>query len=167
MARNGNSEHSTKALPVEIKKLRGSRTDRDVSDPVKFTPIRDNPPPPSYMGMWGILEWHRILDEFKISKIFSMLDIPVITMHCKAWDDYNRIQQGLMDGTYSEFTESENGYKQVSPWMTLLQRSIDTMKFTEQRLGLSPVSRTKISSSINKKDEKDEFGEMFDKKKAQ
>lgn len=165
--RKGESKHSTKRVPIEIKELRGTVSkNQQAVEPIKFETLRDNPQPPSYFGEVGKSEWHRILDQYKATKIFSVLDIPSITVYCKAWDDYDRIQKGLSSGIYSEFVTYENGTQQVSPHMTLLQRAIDSIRVYGERLGVTPVSRTKVSGLIGNKKEKDEFGEMFDNRKA-
>lgn len=164
---NGGSKHSTKRVPIEIKELRGTTSKyQQAVEPIKFEILRDNPEPPSYFGEVGKAEWHRILDQYKATKIFSVLDIPSITVYCKAWDDYDRIQKGLSDNIYSEFVTFDNGTQQVSPHMTLLQRAIDSIRVYGERLGVTPVSRTKVSGLIGNKKEKDEFGEMFDTRKA-
>jgi P27 family predicted phage terminase small subunit len=161
-------EHNTFKVPLEIKELRGTdRKDRAAVEPVKFEPLRDNPSPPDYMGVVGTAEWHRILDQYKATKIFSVLDIPSIAIYCSAWDDYDRIKTGLMTGKYKEIATFENGTQQVTPYMTLLQRAVDTIRVYGERLGVTPVSRTKVSGLIGKPKEEDTFGAMFDKKKAQ
>lgn len=162
-------EHNTMKAPIEIKKLRGTvRNDRMAIEPVKFDVLENMPEPPKYFKDVARKEWYRILEQYKAIKIFSVLDIPSIIIYCKAWDDYNRICVGLEDGSIQEIVTFENGTQQVSPYMTLLQRSIDTIKAYGERLGVTPVSRTKVSGLIGgKKDDKDPFGEMFDKKKAQ
>lgn len=161
-------KHDTMKAPIEVKELRGTvRNDRMAVEPVKFEVLDNMPEPPSYFNEVASKEWYRILEQYKAIKIFSVLDIPSIIIYCKAWDDYNRICNGLADNTIQEIVTFENGTQQVSPYMTLLQRSIDTIKIYGERLGVTPVSRTKVSGLIGKKEEKDEFEEMFGKKKAQ
>ena len=170
MENRGKSKHSTKRLPTEIKELKGTlQVHNTATDPIKFEPLRDNPEPPPYFGVMATEEWDRILDQYKATKIFSKLDLPSIAIYCKAVEVVHEIEMGLHDGSYQRFnTANEKGYLQIHPIISVLTKAKDDVKVFGERLGVTPVSRTKISGLLGgKKDEKDEFGEMFDKKKAQ
>lgn len=170
MENRGKSKHSTKRLPTEIKELKGTlQVHNTATDPIKFEPLRDNPEPPPYFGVIACEEWDRILDQYKATKIFSKLDLPSIAIYCKAVEKVHEIEMQLHNGTYQQFnTANEKGYLQIHPIISVLTKAKDDVKVFGERLGVTPVSRTKISGLLGgKKDEKDEFGEMFDKKKAQ
>ena len=162
-------KRNTRRQPVELKELRGTnRADRAAVEPIRFEPIRDNPDPPPYFGVIATGEWNRILDQYKLVKIFSKLDLPSIAIYCKAVEKVHEIEVGLHDGTYQEFnTANEKGYLQIHPIISVLTKAKDDVKVFGERLGVTPVSRTKISGLLGgKKDEMDEFGDLFDKKKA-
>lgn len=163
--RKGNSGHSTKRVPTELKELRSTtRTDRDAIEPIKFEVLRDNPDPPEYFGEIATAEYHRILDQYKATKIFSQLDLPSIRIYCKAVETVDEIEIGLMTGKYQRFFITETGYQQIHPIISVLTKAKDDVKVFGERLGVTPVSRTKISGLLGKDKKKDEFGEMFDGK---
>ena len=162
-------KRNTRRQPVELKELRGTnRADRAAVEPIRFEPIRDNPDPPPYFGVIATGEWNRILDQYKLVKIFSKLDLPSIAIYCKAVEKVHEIEVGLHDGTYQEFnTANEKGYLQIHPIISVLTKAKDDVKVFGERLGVTPVSRTKISGLLGgKKDDSDPFGDLFDKKKA-
>ena len=169
MENRGKSRHSTKRVPIEIKELRGTLQKAGIAEePITFEPLRDNPEPPPYFGAIATDEWHRILDQYKATKIFSKLDLPSISIYCKAVEKVHDIEMGLHDGTYQEFnTANEKGYLQIHPIISILTKAKEDVKVFGERLGVTPVSRTKISGLIGKPKEEDTFGAMFDKKKAQ
>ena len=164
------NKRNTRRQPIEVKELRGTdRKDRAATDPIKFEPLRDNPEPPPYFGVMATEEWDRILDQYKATKIFSKLDLPSIAIYCKAVEVVHEIEMGLHDGSYQRFnTANEKGYLQIHPIISVLTKAKDDVKVFGERLRDTPVSRTKTSGLLGgKQHEKDEFGEMSDKKKAQ
>ena len=161
-------EHNTFKVPLEIKELRGTdRKDRAAVEPVKFEPLRDNPEPPNFLGDIGKEEWHSILDGFKSIKIFSKLDLPTILVYCSSKDGIYTLSEKFASGEISQYITYPNGTRQISPEMITYQRHIDNLLKSGEKLGLTPVSRTKVSGLIGKPKEEDEFAKMFEKKKAQ
>lgn len=169
MENRGKSTHSTRRVPREIKELKGTaKISHDAVEPIKFEVLVDMPEPPTYFGEIATDEWYRILEQYKSTKIFSVLDLPSISIYCKAVEVVDEIEMGLHNGTYQRFNvANEKGFLQIHPIISVLTKAKDDVKVFGERLGVTPVSRTKVSGLIGKKEEKDEFEEMFGKKKAQ
>lgn len=170
MNNRGKSTHSTKRVPTEIKELKGTLQKHNMAtEPIRFEPLRDNPNPPPYFGEIATDEWNRILDQYKATKIFSVLDLPSIAIYCKAVERVHEIEVGLSNGTYKEFFTLQTGYRQIDPIISILTKAKDDIKVYGERLGVTPVSRTKVSGLLGGKkgEEKDPFEELYGKKKAQ
>lgn len=149
-----------RALPTEIKKLKKTnRADRGAVEPIVFESISTKiPKPPNYFGERAKEEWTAILKQYQAIKIFSILDLPSLAIYCKAVETLEKIEDKLEDGSAKRYFTTESGYEAVHPIVTIRNKCIEEIKNFGERLGLTPVSRTKVSGLLNtKKETRDEF----------
>jgi P27 family predicted phage terminase small subunit len=136
-----------------------------VDNPVVFDVLKNEEYAcPPFFGEIAKLEWDTIISNYKSSGLFSNLDTPSMIAYCKAWEDYYWLEQDLASGMCSTVVTYKNGVQQVSAFISLKTKYLDTLIKFGDRLGLNPVARGKVSLTGNGAEKVDDF-DVFMKKK--
>ncbi len=147
-----------KKKPHALRLLQGTEKKAAKKDPRPESAI---PSCPSFLNAVAKREWKRITKELHAIGLISNLDMAVLAGYCMAWSRWVRAEKKLKKAG-SEVMKAKSGYLQVSPHLTIANKSLDQIRRFCAMLGLSPVDRVGIGSgSGNKPKTKSEEAAIF------
>lgn len=141
-----------KKLPTKLHVLKG--TDRaDRRNPNEPQPANKIPDPPEILAGEALKEWGRITLELDQLGLLTELDRTELAMYCQAygrWIKYERIiaEKG-------ELYKTTNGNVQTSPAMWVANKAMEQCHKFLTEFGMTPSSRSKVTTGDGKKKESD------------
>ena len=142
--------------PTKLKALQGTlRADR--------TPEHEPQPegraePPESLSLEARAEWDRIAPELERLGLLTVLDRADFAVYCQAWADYNKVTEQLNEMA-SWTWQSEKGYRQVVPEVSIRKEAWTRIKESGSKLGLDPSSRSGLNVAPGEK-RKNKFAEL-------
>lgn len=109
--------------------------------------------PPAWLDADAKREWRRIVPDLVNEGVpLAALDVGMLCTYCDAYATFRRCVEALADGM--TFTTSHGG-TQPRPENALKARAVAAILAVERRLGLSPASRARLSTSPQVPEEED------------
>ena len=145
--------------PTVTLKLHGTyREDRRYkSEPVPETAI---PKKPTFLKGEAAKEWKRIAPLLSKSKCLTEWDRSLLAAYCFEWGIYVALCKSVKE--YASITI--NGNVIQNPLLSARNRALKNFKGIAVEFGLSPSSRTRISTNPNE-EEIDPFAELMKRRK--
>lgn len=143
-----------KVKPTILKLVSGTaRADRtNKNEP---TPEIGIPTPPHHLSKHAGEEWRRISPLLEDMGLVSEADRSALAMYCQAWGDH--VKAEYMIRKSGHVITTTNGNIIQSPWVGISNKAKLTAHKFLVEFGLTPASRSKVSSS-------DPAGKSADKK---
>lgn len=121
------------------------------SEPIPDVEIPDTP---SHLGVIGRNEWKRIAKELELLRVISLADRSSIEQYCMAYEKWRQALTELKK-LKSPYYETENGPREHPAAKAVRAYGDQCIKILVQ-LGLTPVSRTRLSVKEQKPIDADE-----------
>ena len=145
--------------PTALKKLQGTyRPDRDSAD--EPTPS-GHAEPPDFLSAEARAEWDRLAPKMERIGLLTVADMAVFAVYTQAWADYKKLTDQL-NGMASWTWESDKGYRQVVPEISMRKEAWTRIKESGSRLGLDPSSRSGLHVTAQNGREPNPFDEFDD-----
>jgi P27 family predicted phage terminase small subunit len=106
-------------------------------------PANSIPTCPAHLSPTGKAEWKRLASEMHRLGIISQLDRAVLAAYCQAYGRWVEAERKLKETP--TLIKLPSGYIQPSPWLGIANKSQELMHKFLGELGLSPVSRSRVS----------------------
>ena len=101
--------------------------------------------------------WEQFVPTMQAAGIISNADVPGIEALCRKYAEWNQYQKAAeRDGL---IIMKVNGDLVASPYISLAQKSFDSFRLMLTEFGMTPSSRTKVST-IKPKETKDEWSDL-------
>lgn len=140
-----------KKLPTQLHVIRGTaRPCR--TNPNEPVPEVGIPEPPAHLSEEALEEWRRITVELHAVGILTQIDRAALAMYCQAygrWKKYEKIVAAK-----GELYKTQNGNVQLSPAMWVVNKAMEQCHKFLTEFGMTPASRSKVSSSAPKEENK-------------
>ena len=156
-----------KPLPKNIHLITGNRAKIPLGKlNASIQPDTDIPDCPAHLLPEAKKEWKRIVPELEKMRIISEMDRSALAVYCQAfarWVQAEKKLKSMSDDSLVD--ETPSGYKQISVWLQISNRSVEQMHKFLCEFGMSPSSRSrvtanaqiKIESGDNEKSRPDRF----------
>lgn len=165
-----------KPLPANVHLLRGNPSKRPMGSLLdEFRPEVELPDCPSWVWPEAKKEWKRITPQLEKYGLVSRLDRAALVLYCQAWGEYvwakkrlshemKRAEEGAKaaaekgaewKGGDGFMIPTPNGSFTYSPYWVAAKRAGDEVDKYQKLFGLSPSSRSRVTTSDNRQ------GEMF------
>ncbi|MEO1896163.1 MAG: phage terminase small subunit P27 family [Methylococcales bacterium] len=130
-------------LPTNLKIIKGTqRKDRlNKSEP---KPKVNSLSKPDYLTPVASDYWDRIYPDLSDAKIISTLDYDALAMLCESYAYYRHALEELQ--THGAVMTNRDGALVRSPYLMVMQKAFEQLKSMLSEFGMSPASRTKIST---------------------
>lgn len=149
-----------KPLPTKLKVLRGTaRKDRIRKDEPDPTP--EIPEPPEHLNEEALKEWHRITKELDKVGLISQLDRTELAMYCQVYSRLIKYEKIVAEK--GELYKTDKGAIQLSPAMWVVNRAMEQCHKFLSEFGMTPSSRSKVSSGKKKVGTHDEWDKFVTK----
>ncbi len=153
-----------KPQPSIIKYIRGNPskealpTDEPTPD---LLPIRVQPP--EWLEGRAVEVWHKSVERLSNMRVLTEADVPAVARYCVETTLYLACYEKVKTAgeEYIHWEPDPNRtdgklrikYTQVAPWATQMNRHHANMLQIEREFGMTPSSRTQISTGIEKQDD--------------
>jgi len=88
-------------------------------------------------------EWNRIVPELKEMGVLSRADRAALTGYCTAWSRWQKAEAQVKK--FGEIVKSpDKGFPMKSPYLTIADQALETMRKFLVEFGLTPSSRSRI-----------------------
>lgn len=133
-----------KPKPTKLKVIEGNRGKRPLNKN-EPKPARGSLRPPSYLrGKVARAEWRFMVAEMDRVGIFTKLDRDVLACYCVAVERWIQAEDALREQVFTEQTTSGNRIQ--NPLVGVANRAMDLVRKFASELGMSPTSRTRLST---------------------
>lgn len=142
--------------PTALKELAGNPGKRALNarEP---QPRTKRPKMPEHLTDDAKKEWKRLVRELGAMELLTSADADALAMYCQTYDNWVKASKKLADG--GMVTKTENGYPIMSPYVTIVNQCLRTMKQLLTEFGMTPASRSRIS--VPEKPEDDDFDQFL------
>lgn len=131
--------------PTALKKLRGNPGKRALApDPLQSDIER--PACPAWLDADAKAEWARLIGVLHSSGIVKSVDRSALAAHCVAYSRWQRLELAAKKHG-AGVIKSEKGNWYMNPHVLMAQAALKEMLATAAQLGLTPVSRAKVSAA--------------------
>ena len=142
--------------PTAVKRLEGTyRPDRATAEPEPGGTAEC----PDFLSAEARNEWERLAPELEGCGLLTSVDMAVFAAYCTAWADFRRLTVQLNEMA-SWVWESEKGYRQVVPEISMRKEAWTRVVQAGGKLGLSPSDRSGLNVSVGKPKRKNKFARL-------
>ena len=106
-------------------------------------PANSIPTCPAHLNPSAKAEWKRLAQEMHRLGIISQLDRAALAAYCQAYGRWVEAERKLNETP--TLIKLPSGYIQPSPWLGIANKQLELMHKFAGELGLSPVSRSRVS----------------------
>ena len=99
---------------------------------------------PAHLNPSAKAEWKRLAAELQRLRILSQLDRAALAAYCQAYGRWVEAERQLKETP--TLIRLPSGYIQPSPWLGIAHKQLELMHKFLGELGLSPVSRARVST---------------------
>jgi P27 family predicted phage terminase small subunit len=99
---------------------------------------------PGHLDKVGKKEWKRILKLLKSAGVVTAADTATVAAYCECYSRW--IDASTRLSTTGLVVRTPNGFPVQSPYLNIVNRALDQMKAFAVELGITPSSRTKVST---------------------
>jgi P27 family predicted phage terminase small subunit len=133
-----------KPTPTLLKLVSGNPGKRPLNlrEPKPVTAI---PTCPAHLSPTAKAEWKRLARYLHDLGIVSELDRAALAAYCQVYGRWVEAEKKLKETP--ALLRTPAGYVQPSPWLAISNKNIELMHKFMSELGLSPVSRSRVSTT--------------------
>lgn len=155
-----------KKIPTEIKKARGTlRKCRELENPMQVKKVDGLPVAPKWLSKIGREQFGIVVNQLHSLGMLYEVDIKLIEAYCNSMALHIECEQTLRKtGRIQVYRDSESGeikHSQIVPLQTISKQSLEAAIKIASHFGLTPSSRTRISSPSKLEIKDNEFN-FFD-----
>jgi P27 family predicted phage terminase small subunit len=141
-----------KPIPNNLKVLHGNPGKRPINQKEpKPAPIA--PKWPQHLDKEAKKEWKRITPELEAIGLLTRIDMAALAAYCQSYSRW--VEAEKMIRKHGMLVKTPNGYPQVSPFLVIVNKSIEQMKSFLTEFGMTPSSRSRINVEAPEKEKDD------------
>ena len=133
-----------KPVPTAIKLANGNPGKRPLN-PREPKPVTSIPSCPAHLMPTAKAEWKRLARELHQLGILTRLDRSVLAAYCASYGRWVEAERRLKETP--ALLKTPAGYVQPSPWLAISNKNVELMHKFMSELGLSPVSRSRVTTT--------------------
>jgi P27 family predicted phage terminase small subunit len=131
-----------KPKPTLLKVLDGNPGKRPLNDR-EPQPPQGVPDRPVWLDAEAQAEWDRVTGELEMMGLLSLADRAALAAYCTAWSRW--VEAEAMVKKFGTIVKSpEKGFPMKSPYLTIADQALETMRKLMVEFGLTPSSRSRI-----------------------
>jgi len=131
-----------KPKPTLLKMLDGNPGKRPLN-PREPIALQGLPLPPDWLDAEAKAEWERVIPDLAEMGVLSRADRPALAAYCTAWSRW--VEAEAMVKRFGMIVKSpEKGFPMKSPYLSIADQALETMRKLLVEFGLTPSSRSRI-----------------------
>lgn len=143
-------QRGPKPLPANVHLLRNNPSKKSLGsllDDVVRPPV-EIPDCPVHLDRLARAEWKRITPHLHSLGLISQIDRAALTGYCVSWSRHVHAETKIKDlQDVGLIDTTPSGYKQISTWLQISNRSLEQMAKFLAMFGMSPSDRSRVSQS--------------------
>jgi P27 family predicted phage terminase small subunit len=146
-----------KPKPTILKVLDGNPGKRPLNDR-EPQPPEGVPDRPDWLDQEAQAEWDRVTAELQLSGLLTLVDRAALAAYCTAWSRW--VEAEAMVKKFGMIVKSPaQGFPVKSPYLSIADQALETMRKLMIEFGLTPSSRSRIRVPLggDEVDELDRF----------
>lgn len=141
-----------KPVPTALKLIKGtSQPCRENKKEPK--PKADNIRKPSDLSPLAKKQWELVCKQLEEAQIMTNLDVQALVMYCETYAIWKDATDKI--SSHGAVVKGKDGYPTRSPYLMVAQKSFEQIKTMLTEFGMTPSSRTRVSTTEPNKDPKD------------
>lgn len=136
--------------PAGLKQLAGNPGKRVIKEEPRVQMPARVPYPPRFLNAYGKREWRRVIRLLIQAGLYSDLDRTCLTIYCVEFGTWRDALDQIGENGNRVLT-TDKGYQYQNPWVAIGNNARAAAQTALQQFGLSPGSRSKVSSNKDKK----------------
>lgn len=132
-----------KPVPTALRLVTGNAGNRPVNS-LEPKPRISIPSCPAHLSPSAKSEWKRLAHTLHDLGVISELDRAALAAYCQAYGRWVEAERKLKETP--ALLRTPAGYVQPSPWLGIANKNLEMMHKFMSELGLSPVSRGRVSA---------------------
>lgn len=143
--------------PTKLRIVRGNPSKRPLNED-EADPPKEMPECPDFIEGVGRDEWDRISIQLHDIGLLTKIDRSALAAYCASYQRWSQAEEMIRKtGT---MIKSPNGYPQISPAVSIANKSMEQMMRVAKEFGMTPSSRSGIAAD-NKVAESDTSEAFF------
>jgi P27 family predicted phage terminase small subunit len=138
-------------LPANVHRLGGNKSKLsggELKNRDGVLPVTSVPNPPKHLLPNAKNEWERITPELQKLGLITELDMAALAAYCQAFARWSNAEAKLKElGDDGLIEKTPSGYKQMSVWLQVSNRSLEQMHKFMTEFGMTPSNRTRVTPS--------------------
>jgi len=126
--------------PTALKKLQGNPGHRRLNE-LEPVPAAVAPPCPAFIQGAARQHWDEVAPELEAMGVLSRIDGPMLAAYCEAFAQWRKALDMLKLGYV---LKTASGYPLLSPYVTVAEKSLRTMRAIASEFGMTPSSRSRL-----------------------
>lgn len=144
-----------KALPANVHRLRGNPSKKSAGELVdEVRPPIEIPDCPSHLLPAAKREWKRVTPLLEELGLVAKIDLAALAVYCQAYGRWRQAEEKIRELNRESPLEmpgliekTPSGYKQISVWLQISNRSVEQMYRFLCEFGMSPSARSRVTPS--------------------
>ena len=132
-----------KPKPTRFKLIEGNPGHRPLN-PREPKPADSMPTCPAHLSPTAKAEWKRLARQLHTMRVLSELDRAALAAYCQAYGRWVEAERKLKETP--ALLKMPSGYLQQNPWLTIANKQLELMHKYIAEFGLSPASRSRVST---------------------
>jgi P27 family predicted phage terminase small subunit len=130
-----------KAIPTEIKKMRGNPGRRPLNE-AEPKPPQECPPCPAHLDDAAKAEWDWITKHLLDIGVLTVIDKAALAAYCQAYSRWSAAEETVRKTGL--VLKSAEGNFYTNPYLAVVNKALQQMHSFLSEFGMTPASRTKI-----------------------
>lgn len=148
------AKRGPKPAPTELKILRGVREDR--INPASPRPVEGDPPCPSHLDDVGRAKFTELVADLKANGVLSRTDGASIELYASTYSLWRMARDELKLAENLTVAGAQGGTK-LNPLLSTVSTTAGLLARLQVEFGLTPSSRSRVSSTSTEPDELETF----------
>jgi len=147
-----------KPVPTALKIVKGTDQPCRVNGN-EPTPKTDNIIMPPELSEMAKQHWQQICGQLQEAMIMTNIDVPALMLYCEAFATWRDATDKIQ--STGAVVKGKDGYPVRSPYLFVAQKAFDQMKSMLTEFGMTPSSRTRVSTAQGSSENPDDPWAQF------
>jgi P27 family predicted phage terminase small subunit len=148
------AKRGPKPAPTELKLLRGVREDR--INPASPAVVEGDPPCPAHLDDVARSKFHELVNDLRANGVLSRTDAASIELYASTYSLWRMARDDLKEAK-NLTVEGAMGGTKTNPVLSIVTTTSGLLARLQSEFGLTPSSRSRVSSTSTEPDELETF----------
>jgi len=148
-------QRGPKPLPSNVHRLRGNASKKSAGELLdEVRPPIEIPDCPGHLLPDARREWKRITPLLEDLGLIAKVDMAALAVYCQAYGRWRQVEKKIRELNHADpkgeaglIGYTPSGYQQMSVWLQISNRAVETLHKFLCEFGMSPSARSRVTPS--------------------